>query len=862
MKLSRRLMLLVFGLALPVLLLASLAIHFGVQHGVDRFSQHELAMERAQLHGSFEQLLQQRRDEALAVRGALEMGRTELLDHLLVKSYLARHRIFGVNHHGELRPLLPNSRPADGTTEAWMEQLEPALKNSSYQAERAGYGSLESTLLAIVSLPMKHRQWRGLLLVQPVNDELLRTMANSNPRIRNIVIEPDQSGSLSPLHLSTLFGAPLKLQPEFRTDGFDELNSDLFYLQLLQLAAILLTLAALFFLVGRATLSPLRRMLGQIEGQLPNHKQSQPLKMPVEGELGELASLCNDLFRERHHHRQQKNALLRAVSDAIVVVDHQGRIELVNPVAERLLAVDHGPVRQCTLANLVSGMAGQELHGALLELLGSGRVSQEGKVQIPRGRRWQTLEYSAARTLDGEGRTLGAVMVLRDMTHSEQMKQELQKKSERDQTTGLFNRHVFERTLEGLAKREGQHAVCYMDLNRFKLINDSCGHEAGDRMLRDVAQEMSQSIRQSDTLARIGGDEFGLILPDTSALEAARLLKALSERVHGITLYWDSGSYKVGVSIGVAFYRQDEQTPREAFKDAEIACSATKSNGGESQIHFFDSLDQDLAHQRNAPLWAMRINDAIVNDDLVLYYQPIEPVHGNHSNKRKVEILLRIKEEGGRILAPGQFIAAAERFNLMPQVDRAVIRKAFEWLGRNPQLWDTQVIAINLSGTTLSSDGLVNYIDQMASTYRIPTYTVCFEVTETAAIGNENHALEILHSLRRRGYAFALDDFGSGFASYGYLRQLPVDYVKIDGCFVRNLATNAKDYAIVKSIHDVCRVMGIETVAEFVEDQETLQRLKAIGVTYAQGYGIGRPKDLETYQPVVDPIEEMVEEFS
>ncbi|GAA4900294.1 cyclic di-GMP phosphodiesterase PdeB [Ferrimonas pelagia] len=847
-----------FGLLMPVLLLVSLAVYGLTRDGVSRFNQQQQGLERANLQVEFDGLLQQRRSELLEVRTAVELSRHEVQDHLLLRSYLARHWVLVVNHHGELRPLLPNSRQSDGTLEALVKELEPQLANEGFQTERSGFASLRDQPLAYISLPLKHRSWRGLLMVQTINEEVIQPLIARHVRMDGVRIVPAELTTPQALQLPTLFGPPLELKPQYRSQFTDDLSSKMLHLQLLMLTLILVALLLFFLLAQRSMLHPLRRFSIQLDSQLANHKQSQPMPLGGDRELAELAQLCNELFRQRHHNRQQKNTLLRAVSDAVVMVDNKARIELVNPVAERLLAVDHGPVRQCTLSSLVAGSAGQELHGALTELLGSGRINQEGKVVVPRGERWQTLEYNAARTLDGEGNTLGAVMVLRDVTRSEQMKQELQQKSERDHTTGLFNRHVFERTLDDLAKRRGQHAVCYMDLNRFKLINDSCGHEAGDRMLRDVAHEMTQCCRSGDLLARIGGDEFALIMPDTSALEAARLLKTLSDGVQGITLYWDSGSYKVGISIGVAFLRHGEQTPRETFKDAEIACHATKAKGGESQIHFFDSLDQDLAHQRNAPLWAMRINDAIVNDDLVLFYQPIEPVHGS-SDKRKCEILLRIKEEGGRILAPGQFIAAAERFNLMPQVDRAVIRKSFEWLARNSHLWDSQVISINLSGTTLSSDGLVSYIDQMCETYRIPSHTVCFEVTETAAIGNENHALEILHALRRRGFAFALDDFGSGFASYGYLRQLPVDYVKIDGCFVRNLANNPKDYAIVKSIHDVCRVMGIETVAEFVEDQETLQRLKTIGVNYAQGYGLGRPKDLETYHPVLEAQDAMME---
>ncbi|QIZ78568.1 putative bifunctional diguanylate cyclase/phosphodiesterase [Ferrimonas lipolytica] len=842
-SLSRRLMLLVFVFALPAMVVVSGLSLMQLEWHLDGLTkqQQSAKFNRAQLR--LEKSLANLGDQTQQVRAALESSQDDLLQYLLRNARQQGAHLMVVNHYGELRPLLARNRQVDGTLARLLEQLQRPLANETYQLERNGFFQLEQQNFLAVILPLKHPQWRAVMQVNNLSNKRVQLLSQTYDEVVGAAIVRAPMHSSAPT-LPMLFGKPLMLDITFNSKSVDSFGG-----QVVTLFAIFVVLAAviligLFLLQHHFVLSPIREMSKLLQ-QSEQHELHHPLKFPRVNELSYIAQNCNVLLLKNHHQRQLRDSLLRAVDDAVVVVDTDTRVELVNPAAERLLRLEHGPVQRCSLVDLITDEAGEQLNDALQLLFNSSRVSHDGEVVLHQSQ--ETLRYSVMRTLDGQGNTLGAVMVLSDLTNSLLLKQQLRQRSQRDRTTNLFNRQVFEQALEELGNKPGQHAICYMNLNRFKLINDSCGHAAGDRMLLDVATEMSATIRSQDMLARIGGDEFGLIMKDSSAMEISKLLKELSDRVQGITLYWDSGSYKIGISIGVAFFR-GEQTPYETFKDAEIACTMTRSQGGEGQISFFDSLDQDLANQRNAPLWAMRINDAIVNDDLVLFYQPIEPCNGDTRGKHKFEILLRIKEEDGRIIAPGQFIAAAERFNLMPQVDRAVIRKSFEWLARNQQLWGRLVVSINLSGTTLNSDGLVRYVDQMCSIYRVPTHTVCFEVTETAALTNENHALEILHELRQRGFSFALDDFGSGFASYGYLRRLPVDYVKIDGIFVKNLATNSKDYAIVKSIYDVCEVMGIQTVAEFVEDQEILQRLREIGITYAQGYGIARPQDLATYQ--------------
>lgn len=364
-------------------------------------------------------------------------------------------------------------------------------------------------------------------------------------------------------------------------------------------------------------------------------------------------------------------------------------------------------------------------------------------------------------------------------------------------------------------------------------------------MLAMVARAIQSCLGPQELLARIGGDEFGLVICDRTALAVAQLLKQIIAQVSLQVLHDKNCNYKVGLSIGVAFGRAPYINAQELLKDADIACIAAKAKGT-NQIHIYDDKDKELTYQRNAPKWAVRIAQAIEENELLLYYQPIRGL-GASSKRQRMEVLLRIQEPCGRILAPAQFIAAAERFKLMPEIDKEVIRKAFLWLSLNSQLWQDHCISINLSGNSLGAEGMVEYIAKQQQIFDIPSQCVCFEITETTAIQNRHRGMEMLRQLRKLGFSFALDDFGSGFASYGYLRELPVDYVKIDGCFVKNLAVNAKDYAIVKSIQDVCRVMGIETVAEFVENQEIIDRLQTIGINYAQGYAIGRPQPLASY---------------
>lgn len=594
----------------------------------------------------------------------------------------------------------------------------------------------------------------------------------------------------------------------------------------------------------RYLLTPFAALMRQINTIDLTSAQMTSLNAVGPQEFHALSDSINSLLTGFSHHRVRARITLEAIAEAVIVTDRQSVVTYMNPQAEKLLQLATPLEKGTTVGNLLN--IDNSLDAELQQFMASASHSIEHRKMRLQLEQASIIDRSLTNLRDQQGEVIGSVMVLRDITAEEKLKLELRRRANNDAATGLLNRHAFECQLPNYINHARSIAVCYLDLEQFKLINDNCGHVAGDRMLALVAKAMTSVIGKQGLLARLGGDEFGLVLRDISAVAVARLLKQVAQQVAMQTVHHEGVHYRVGVSIGVAFYHGHQPETHELLKDADIACIAAKRKGS-NKIHFYDRHDQQLSYERNAPKWAHRITQAIETQELMLYFQPIRSLNGV-SKRQRLEILLRIKGEQGRVLPPAQFIAAAERFKLMPDVDKEVIRKAFEWLSQHREVIGTISLSINLSANSLGADGMMEYIADQQLMFDVPSSCICFEITETSAIQNRQKAMQMLQQLRQMGFAFALDDFGSGFASYGYLRELPVDYVKIDGCFVRQIATNARDFAIVKSIHDVCGIMGVETVAEFVESSEIIDKLNEIGINYAQGYAIGRPKPLEQYQ--------------
>jgi diguanylate cyclase (GGDEF)-like protein/PAS domain S-box-containing protein len=416
-----------------------------------------------------------------------------------------------------------------------------------------------------------------------------------------------------------------------------------------------------------------------------------------------------------------------------------------------------------------------------------------------------------------------------------------------DILTGLVNRREFERRTERLlsTKRQNkeEHALCFMDLDQFKVVNDTCGHVAGDEMLRQLSAELKKLVRHRDTLARLGGDEFGILMEHCPLDDAQRVTKSILEAIQGFQFLWEGHSFKVGVSMGLVPIVDTDTSLSELLKAADAACYIAKDKG-RNRVHIYHAEDTEIAKRHGEMQWVERINKALENNQFCLYAQPISSLDSNKS--KHYEFLLRMLDDNGSLIPPAAFLPAAERFNQISKIDRWVIENIFDLLLEHPELSNQlDFISINLSGQSLADEDFHVFIIKKIMDTMVPPEKICFEITETAAISNLNIANQFILKMKVLGCLFALDDFGSGLSSFAYLKNLPVDYLKIDGMFVKDIFDDPIDHAMVKSINEIGHVMGMKTIAEFVESDEIKGMLREIGVNYAQGYGIGRPKPLD-----------------
>ena len=424
-----------------------------------------------------------------------------------------------------------------------------------------------------------------------------------------------------------------------------------------------------------------------------------------------------------------------------------------------------------------------------------------------------------------------------------------------DSLTDLVNRAEFERRLNTIlesASEEGKtHALLYIDLDQFKLVNDSCGHLAGDELLRRLTRRLQGGIRESDTLARLGGDEFGVLLKSCHLDRAERIAQGLLESIRDYLFIWGERTFKVGASIGLVRVTGDE-TAQALLSLSDMACYAAKDRG-RNRVHVYTEDDEELSQRRGEMQWIQRLRAAMANNGLMLYCQRIQALQGATSHN---ELLLRMQGDTGEVITPDCFIPAAERYNLMPEIDRWVISNACKQLQglhqANQSATHDGAIFINLSATSLSDDGLMGYIHDQLHEHGIPPGSVGFEITETAAIADFDCAMRLIKSLREHGCRVALDDFGTGMSSFSYLKSLAVDFIKIDGSFVRSMLEDPMDSAIVDAVNSIGHIAGIQTIAEFVEDDAILQRLTALGVDFAQGWAVERPQPFTDLQSAMD----------
>jgi diguanylate cyclase (GGDEF)-like protein/PAS domain S-box-containing protein len=460
---------------------------------------------------------------------------------------------------------------------------------------------------------------------------------------------------------------------------------------------------------------------------------------------------------------------------------------------------------------------------------------------------WRWIRDTVRLVCDAQGRPLELVGSLLDNTEAQLLSEQLSHQATHDSLTGLANRRAFEhrlqRALESAHEQGVAHALLYLDLDQFKIINDTCGHMAGDAMLRQLSHILQGRVRKQDMLARLGGDEFGVLVENCSLHDAMGVANALCKAIGEFRFAWGDKSFPMGASIGVVPIDAYTDSLASVLSAADSACYAAK-DAGRNRAHLYTENDVELSRRQGEMWWVSRINHALEDNRFRLVYQPIIPTAGP-PNGFHYELLLRMEDESGQLVMPGAFLPAAERYHLAGKLDRWVVSTALDWLFGNPGHLDKlSLCSINLSGHSLGDGSLLDCLVGRLKDRRALAGKLCFEVTETAAIANLNNALHFMHTLKDIGCRFALDDFGSGLSSFAYLKKLPVDFLKIDGIFVEDIANDPVSLAMVRSINEVGHVMGMETIAEFVENDEILARLQTIGVNYAQGYGIGRPRPL------------------
>lgn len=546
---------------------------------------------------------------------------------------------------------------------------------------------------------------------------------------------------------------------------------------------------------------------------------------------------------------------LDSIADAVITTDQYGNIVTMNPVAEimtasveeavkgkkvsevfRLIDEQHHQPVQCTVGQCLE----------YLDVISNDRdhilLSADSK-EFP-------VTHSVAPVFDPDGALLGAVLVFRDVSQTRELAAELNWQALHDPLTGLANRRSFETRMQQLQKKAvvelNSHHLLYLDLDQFKVVNDTCGHDAGDELLRQISIILKKQIRQTDMLARLGGDEFGVLLDNCNEENSYRIADKMRNAVQDFRFGWQNQTFKIGVSIGVAKIDGTESKAADVLSAADSACYVAKEQG-RNRVHFHERDTSESSQHQKEMRWISRIQAALDEDRFVLFVQKIQNVQAPAAAPH-YEVLVRMLGADGEIIPPGAFLPAAERFNLIASLDRWVFDKLCDYLvelsAKKPD-FEEAFLSINLSGTSLADTSLLQHIVYRLDEISFPPHQLCFEVTETAAIANLVDATHFLSTLREKGCKIALDDFGSGLSSFGYLKSFPIDYLKIDGQFVKDITHDPIDKAFVESINQIGQVMGLSTIAEFVENDEIMAMLKNIGVNYGQGYGIHKPCPLE-----------------
>jgi len=545
---------------------------------------------------------------------------------------------------------------------------------------------------------------------------------------------------------------------------------------------------------------------------------------------------------------------LNSLAEAIIATDERGRITFMNPAAERLTGSEAAQATGKLLEEIVSlvdesdrRLLADPVHQALVR----GAPVTLGRRALLLSRSTggeRSIELSASPVRNEAKEVVGAALLLHDVTELRGLARQMSYQATHDALTGLVNRREFERRLEEAIdsgqRGDGQHVLCYLDLDRFKLVNDTSGHLAGDSMLREVAKLLRDAVRDSDTVARLGGDEFGMLLIGCPLEKARQIADDVCRSVGDYRFVWKDRIFNIGVSIGLVEISRESGSLEELMAAADTACYVAKKQGS-GRVAVYSARDEALARHSGEIQWLQRLQGALKENRFQLYHQIIVPTHGTDGGPA-MEVLIRLRDENGQELPPAEFMRAAERYRLMGLVDRWVVQTTLAALGRGALvLQPDRSVAINISGQTLGDVQFLEFVVECLDSTGVSPAQICFEITESAVVANLEHARRFIGVLHGMGCQFALDDFGSGVGSFSNLKNLPLDYLKIDGSFIRNLARDTVNQAMVAAMIKLARTLNFKVIAEQVEDTAAVEAVRRMGVDYLQGYAIGRPQPLQ-----------------
>ena len=577
----------------------------------------------------------------------------------------------------------------------------------------------------------------------------------------------------------------------------------------------------------------------------------------IEGTIRDITAL--KLAKEAlYQEKERAQVTLGSIGDGVITTDMNGDIEFMNQVAEQSTGWKLEDARGKTMMKVLKIIDEKTLDtppDPIKLCLEQGKSAMMvGQLLLVHRYRNQRLsiEVNAAPIRDSNADITGVVLVFHDVTELRGLARKMSYQATHDSLTGLINRREFENrinhALEHARTSDLRHVLCYMDLDNFKVVNDTSGHIAGDELLKQLTIKLRMELREADTLARLGGDEFGILLEGCSLENARDAAENLRKIVEDFRFVWDNQAFRVGASIGLVPINAESGTLTDVLSAADSACYVAKEQG-RNRIHVYEPDDELLVERHGQMQWVQRIQNVLEQNRFRLFFQPIIKLNKAKDEKKTThgEVLIRMLDENNEIVGPGAFIPSAERYCLMPAIDRWVIENTFRILTLDRQLVEKTVstCCINLSGQSLSDDRFMDFLINQIKDSGVPTEVLCFEITETAVIANLCNASRFISVLRDMGCRFALDDFGVGLSSFSYPKNLAVDYLKLDGCFVKNMVNDNIDRAMVKAINQIGHTMNIKTIAEFVENESTLKAVRDIGVDYAQGYVISRPTPIE-----------------